>query len=180
MITLALTASPTPSSNTRFFVILGKNNEAHFPAVCGPSQAHARFSGPDAQPWRQGGDSRAARERAGAAGRLICAERYRRAQRLGSDAIAQVLATTRPRRAGAVSVQVRSNGLDFPRLGLVVPKRLLPRAVDRNRVRRLLREWFRRNQKRLAGKDLLVRLGARPTDIGSVSGDIERLFAAER
>lgn len=161
-------------------MILGKNNEAHFPAVCGPSQANARFPGPHAQPWWQGGDPRAARERAGSARRLIPDERYRKTQRLGSDAIAQILASTRPRRAGVISVHVRPNGFAFPRLGLVVPKRLLPRAVDRNRVRRLLREWFRRNQVRLGGNDLLVRLGARPADIGSVSGDIERLFAAER
>jgi ribonuclease P protein component len=69
--------------------------------------------------------------------------------------------------------------MKFPRLGLIVPKRLLSRAVDRNRVRRLLREWFRNNQGRLDGRDLVVRLSARPTDPRSLLAEVTRLCAEE-
>lgn len=42
------------------------------------------------------------------------------------------------------------------RLGLVVAKRVLPRAVDRNRVKRQLREAFRRRAEELPPVDLVV------------------------
>ena len=42
-----------------------------------------------------------------------------------------------------------------PRLGLVVTKRL-GKAVQRNRVKRLLREFFRRHRKHLPPIDLVV------------------------
>lgn len=161
-------------------MIYGKNNEAHIPAFGRATQAHARVSGPHADARRPGGDSSAAGKRAGTPGRLRRTERYRKVQRLRTEAITQLLASTRPRRAGAISVQARSNGLQYPRLGLVIPKRLLSRAVDRNRAKRLLREWFRRNQTRLGGKDVLVRLGTRPAQMGSLIVDIERLLATDR
>ena len=173
---------PPTTSNVGLSGILtfGKNNEAHFPALRGPSQANARVPRPHAHSRRQGGDSGAARKRAGTPRRLRRTERYRKAQRLGSDAVAKVLASARPRRAGSVSVQVRPNGLAYSRLGLIVPKRLLRRAVDRNRTKRLFREWFRRNQARLGGQDMLLRLGTRPRELGSLIADVEHLFSAER
>jgi ribonuclease P protein component len=69
--------------------------------------------------------------------------------------------------------------MKFPRLGLIVPKRLLSRAVDRNRVRRLLREWFRNNQGRLDGHDLVVRISAWPADPRSILAEVTRLCAEE-
>lgn len=50
------------------------------------------------------------------------------------------------------------NGLDFPRLGMIVPKKILRTAVARNRVKRLLREWFRLRQDEMGGLDLVARL----------------------
>jgi len=108
------------------------------------------------------------------------AERYRKTQRLRGGAIAQILSATRPRRTGSVSIQVKPNGLDYSRLGLVVPKRFLPRAVDRNRAKRLLREWFRRNQTLLIGRDMLVRLDTRRSQLESLITDFERAFVPER
>jgi len=52
----------------------------------------------------------------------------------------------------------RQNGLGFSRLGLVIAKRLLSRAVDRNRAKRVLRESFRLTQHGLNGIDVVVRL----------------------
>lgn len=53
------------------------------------------------------------------------------------------------------------------RLGLVVGKKLLRRAVDRNRVKRCLRDVFRRQRQDLPECDLVVRLIGRPPVPGS-------------
>jgi ribonuclease P protein component len=111
---------------------------------------------------------------------LTSAERYRKAQRLRGEAITRILAGTRLRRSGSISVQIKPNGLEYSRLGLVVAKRILPRAVDRNRARRLIREWFRRKQTEFPAQDLLVRLSNRPTPLNSLIADLERAFAFER
>lgn len=50
----------------------------------------------------------------------------------------------------------RPNGKDVPRLGLAIPKRGIPRAVARNRVKRLIRESFRTHQAQLQGVDVVV------------------------
>jgi ribonuclease P protein component len=44
------------------------------------------------------------------------------------------------------------------RVGLVVGRKALPRAVDRNRFKRKLREVLRRERPHLEGYDLIVRL----------------------
>lgn len=48
------------------------------------------------------------------------------------------------------------NGLGHPRLGLVVSKKNLRRAVDRNRLKRLVRESVRLRQQRLPGVDIVI------------------------
>ncbi|MDF3863039.1 ribonuclease P protein component [Pseudomonas denitrificans (nom. rej.)] len=50
----------------------------------------------------------------------------------------------------------RENGLDHPRLGLVIGKKNVKLAVERNRLKRLLRESFRHHQQKLAGLDIVV------------------------
>ena len=42
------------------------------------------------------------------------------------------------------------------RIGFAVAKKQLPRAVDRNRVRRLARESFRKNQDSLGSLDIVI------------------------
>jgi ribonuclease P protein component len=49
-----------------------------------------------------------------------------------------------------------------PRLGLVVPKKILRTAVKRNRAKRLARELFRSKRGQLADLDLVVRVVAAP------------------
>jgi ribonuclease P protein component len=57
---------------------------------------------------------------------------------------------------GPIMLYARPNGLDHPRLGLAVPRRV-GTAVRRNRIKRLLRESFRLKQHDLpAGFDLIV------------------------
>ncbi len=42
-----------------------------------------------------------------------------------------------------LSFHKRINGLDISRIGLAIPKKNAKRAVDRNRIKRLIREIFR-------------------------------------
>ena len=69
-------------------------------------------------------------------------------------------------------VCVLSNELSYARLGIVAAKRVAPRAVDRNFAKRLVRERFRRQQRHLAGLDVLVRVRRTvPKEQGRVAGD---------
>lgn len=54
------------------------------------------------------------------------------------------------------SVRYRPNGLDHARLGLAISKRVSKRAVERNRIKRLLRESFRHVRMQLPPVDLVV------------------------
>jgi ribonuclease P protein component len=60
-------------------------------------------------------------------------------------------------------VERRDAGL--PRLGILVSKKHAARAVDRNRIKRCIREAFRLEQEALGPIDLLIRppYGIRPT-----------------
>ncbi|WP_158881136.1 ribonuclease P protein component [Rhodanobacter sp. L36] len=53
-------------------------------------------------------------------------------------------------------VRYRSNELGHARLGLAISKRVSKRAVERNRIKRLLRESFRRIQHQLPAVDVMV------------------------
>ncbi|PCI48280.1 MAG: ribonuclease P protein component [Moraxellaceae bacterium] len=50
----------------------------------------------------------------------------------------------------------KANDLAYPRLGLIAPKKHLKLAVDRNRVKRIVRDSFRLNQHDLVGLDIVV------------------------
>ncbi|GAB6388868.1 ribonuclease P protein component [Stutzerimonas marianensis] len=55
-----------------------------------------------------------------------------------------------------VLLLVRKNGLPHPRLGLVIGKKSVKLAVERNRIKRQLRETFRLHQLDLTGWDIVV------------------------
>lgn len=61
-------------------------------------------------------------------------------------------------------------------MAVVVPKRHLRRAVDRNRAKRLLREWFRLNQERFGGNDLLLRVISRPVRLEALTEQLQHLL----
>jgi len=48
------------------------------------------------------------------------------------------------------------SGQPTARLGLAIAKKRVRRAVDRNRIKRIVRESFRHSQLTLAGKDIVV------------------------
>ena len=48
------------------------------------------------------------------------------------------------------------NGLGHARLGVLAPKKFLPRAVDRNAIKRLSRERFRLVQSELRALDIVL------------------------
>jgi ribonuclease P protein component len=50
------------------------------------------------------------------------------------------------------------NSLGYPRLGIVVSKKTARRAVARNYMRRVLREWFRLNREKLGGLDIVIKV----------------------
>ena len=84
-----------------------------------------------------------------------------RRQRLTSPDIKHLLDAGRMLRGQGVQILIDPNRLDYPRLAVAVPKRLWKRAVDRNRAKRCIREWFRANKLALKGQDLLVRISAK-------------------
>lgn len=65
-------------------------------------------------------------------------------------------------RAGSVTLFAKPNGLFFPRLAIKAPKRNIPKAVDRNAIKRMLRESFRSQQPLLAGLDIVVVVYQKP------------------
>lgn len=84
--------------------------------------------------------------------------RLRRTQRLAADDVGLALKDGRRIRGARFSLYGRPNAVGLARIALVVPKKLVPRAVDRNRIRRIARETFRLQQEHLVGLDLVVRL----------------------
>jgi ribonuclease P protein component len=164
-----------------------KTHETNVPAFRRPPQANARLSRAHAHPRRPGGDPCAPRQGTRAAGRLTPAahiqdgarrrQRLRREQRLGAAAVAAALKGGKVVRATRFHLYRLSNPFDYPRLALVVPKRLAPRAVTRNRIRRLVREAFRLQGERLGALDCVVRLMRAPGDTPVTRAEIETLLA---
>lgn len=58
--------------------------------------------------------------------------------------------------SNAFTVLARANADGEPRLGLVISTRCARAAVERNRLKRLVRESFRHNRGRLRGLDIVV------------------------
>ena len=56
----------------------------------------------------------------------------------------------------AFTLLARENDLNHPRLGLVIAKKNLKFAHQRNRIKRVLRECFRQQQSQLANYDLVI------------------------
>lgn len=72
----------------------------------------------------------------------------------------------------------RPNGLSQARIGIITSKRVAPRAVDRNRAKRLVRETFRQLRHRLGGMDVVVELRRCPAQgfNAAAGAEISRLL----
>ena len=77
--------------------------------------------------------------------KLLTAENYKhvfaKAQRFGNYSF---------------TLLARENELEHPRLGLAISKKSAKRAVDRNRIKRIIRESFRINQHKLPCVDIIA------------------------
>ena len=80
-----------------------------------------------------------------------------RARLSGQWVFRALLRSRRSARGERFLVQATANQKNLARLGIVVGKRVAPRAVDRSYLKRLVRETFRRQQEQLRGYDVLVR-----------------------
>jgi ribonuclease P protein component len=55
-----------------------------------------------------------------------------------------------------ITVFANRNNLTYARLGLSIAKKQIPRAVDRNRIKRIIRESFRLKQAEFNNLDIIV------------------------
>jgi ribonuclease P protein component len=77
--------------------------------------------------------------------RLRQAEDFQQTFRLGSK-----------QKQGCLVAYSKSNGLGYARLGLAIAKKIIPGAVSRNRLKRVIRESFRLNQEILPDIDIVI------------------------
>jgi ribonuclease P protein component len=77
-------------------------------------------------------------------------------------------------------INFTSNDLPHHRLGMVVQKRYY-NAVQRNRIKRRLREWFRLHKREvpMPGKDIVIiaRAGAQQLSCNEVSRELTEVFS---
>jgi len=97
----------------------------------------------------------------------------RRARLLRAEDFRRVFRSGRRYPAGPFTVIVAENRLGHPRLGLAIARRHARRATARNRLRRVVRESFRRARNRLPAVDIVV-----TTRPGAAQVPNHRLFEA--
>jgi ribonuclease P protein component len=70
------------------------------------------------------------------------------------------------------------NTLESPRLGLAISRKVARTAVERNRIKRIIRESFRRNRDQLCPLDIVVlgRSDISSQDNGTLSTALEKLW----
>ena len=83
---------------------------------------------------------------------------FPKALRLLKSADFQAVFANAPFRASHQHLLIlsRANGLGHARLGLIIAKKNIRLAVNRNRVKRLIRESFRMHQQQLQDLDVIV------------------------
>ncbi|MEO8132412.1 MAG: ribonuclease P protein component [Betaproteobacteria bacterium] len=89
---------------------------------------------------------------------LVHARRLPKSSRLNDSKVFARLLQGRRRTGDCLEFAVSGIPGKIPRLGIVVGKKNLPRAVDRNALKRIVRETFRQQRNELVPCDMLVRL----------------------
>lgn len=69
-----------------------------------------------------------------------------------------------------LTVLVYPNDTDSARLGLAISRKIAPHAVTRNRLKRTIRESFRRHRSELGGWDIVIQ--ARPAAAAAPNRDL--------
>ena len=92
-----------------------------------------------------------------AAANIVVSHAYPRSARLSRPSeYKKVFAQGRRNSDSCFTVLTLGNQLGGARLGLVVPRKVARRAVDRARLRRVVREHFRQNRAPLPALDIVV------------------------
>lgn len=96
-----------------------------------------------------------------------------------TDEFSSVFAFRRTLRGRHFDVLHRPNSAATARIGVVVAKKFVRSAVNRNLIRRIVRESFRLSRARLPQRDIVVRVSARMVvfDRQALRGEIDELFA---
>ena len=78
-----------------------------------------------------------------------------------------------------LAIHYQPNTLKHARLGLVVGKKVAKLSVDRNYMRRVLREFFRAKQHEINHVDLVIRVQKKfdKTDFDSIQQEVNTLIA---
>jgi ribonuclease P protein component len=90
-----------------------------------------------------------------------------------------VLRNSRKLRSPHAILHVSPSGMNASsRLGVAVTRRLIPSSVERNRIKRSIREAFRRHPIKRAGLDLVVTFRSRilPGEVSSVVAEVKALL----
>lgn len=107
---------------------------------------------------------------------------YSRRYRLTAKHEVQSVFDAKPKKVSRqyLLVLYTPNQLSYARLGIIAGKQYLRHAVDRNRVRRVIRESFRHARAALKGLDLIVmiRSGCSSVDTKTLRSDIDQLLQA--
>ena len=90
--------------------------------------------------------------------RMAHGNRFRHQHRLVKHQVVALLNSGARFSRVELSLKVGENSFGQGRIAVAVPKRLLKFAVDRNRVKRVIREQFRQHQIRACPVDVLVTL----------------------
>jgi ribonuclease P protein component len=80
----------------------------------------------------------------------------RRHRYSGRGAFSAALRNPRKFRGTTTLLHVAPGRPGLSRIGVAVAKRLAPSAIDRNRLKRLVRETFRKHGAKMAGLDIVI------------------------
>lgn len=157
----APTPGPAPPRGRSSYEGPGRSHETHISTLEASPRSEARFSQPDANGRRTQSPVGAPRQGPRAAFRLIdrtSARGSRRYRLRGADAFEAVFRTGR-RIDGRFLQLVAAPAARPPgRIGYVIAGKSIPRAVDRNRLRRRLRESVRAARPAIEQYDVILRV----------------------